>query len=229
MNLAVLILAGLLASRPEGQGGWRVVETAPAPGAAKNHGGFLVESSSASDDSPRLRVQRGGRTVLTVQPEGGLVRVAEALKGAHAMPSNRLASAWVYSPRLPGGQDLFMVFGRAFTGDPGSLRVFRMSPDSPPKLLYTDNAFELEAIVEAAGHLDLVGRRSFTQMTSRCEGSYDPFLVLRVDRDGAVGYSAALSQSYNLTHGYVWRGPQAREDVRVNVCSRPARVTATGR
>jgi hypothetical protein len=57
-------------------------------------------------------------------------------------------------------------------------------------------------------------------MDTKCLSTYDPISVFRLSA-GAAGrfvYDEALSKAYNLSHRYVWAGPNAREDVAVDLC-----------
>jgi hypothetical protein len=61
-------------------------------------------------------------------------------------------------------------------------------------------------------------------MSGRCLGTYDPFTVIKLGVVGQFRNSILLSRAYNVSHGYVWAGPESREDIRVDFCAKPARL-----
>lgn len=207
---------------------WIVEDATQVTSSAGGHDYFIVESNSDSDNSPRVRINWRGHTVLRVQPEGGLVRVSEAAKGSRGLPVNRLKSSWIYSPDFPGRNEegLYLMFGWAFASDPGSLRVVRILPDGQPRMIYSDDTFQVETMVADAQGVELIGRRSLPEAMGACLTTYDPFTVLRIRRDISPKPSVALSRNYNLAHGYVWAGPMPRTDIRVDSCANPARIVS---
>lgn len=224
--IGLVSLALVLASQTSDPGRWAVLERLPWGTSSRTSDRILIEQNTTLDNSPRLRLLRRGHPAMAIEPEGGLVKLSDGLQWAHATPPNRLTSDWVYAPSLSAkaGQNLFIVFGHAFASDPGSIRVVRIQSSGQPEVVYSDQTFQLETLKVSGSEVRLIGRRSLTQMSDRCLGTYDPFSVLRIRPNGAANYSPSLSRTYNLTHGYVWAGPHYREDIQVNVCSTPARV-----
>ena len=72
----------------------------------------------------------------------------------------------------------------------------------------------------------MIGSGSTSEMASKCVSTYDPYAVFKLsDRaKGRFQYSLALSKKYNLAHYAGWAGPNAREDIGVNFCRKPARI-----
>jgi hypothetical protein len=226
MKLTALLLFTFVAGPAQIRNRWSVMETARIINSAGARDDFTVESNRSSDDSPRIHIDWRGHRALTVQPEGGLVRVADAVKWARGLPSNRLSSAWVYSPKFSSraGENFYLMFGWAFASDPGSLRIVRIRADGKPQLVYSDDTFLVDAIAEDTDGLELAGRRSLSEAMGGCLTTYDPFTVIRLRRDRPPKPSVALSRKYNLSHGYVWAGPKPREDLRVDSCAKPTRL-----
>ena len=63
-------------------------------------------------------------------------------------------------------------------------------------------------------------------MGSKCVSTYDPYSVFKLSdpTKGRFQYSLALSEKYNLAYYAGWAGPNAREDIGVNICQKPARM-----
>jgi hypothetical protein len=186
---------------------------------------IVVEQCPHSEDSPRVRIYRRDR-VTTIQPEGGLVSVAEGLQGTHGAPANEFRSKWVYAPKgyQRNGRSTIILFGYPFASDPGSLRVVQIPTDGQPELVFSDDTFQINSLQRSTNSFRLIGHRSFAQMSGKCTATYDPASVVQIGFDGKAVYSASLSREYNITHGYVWAGPKTREDIGVNICRRPARI-----
>jgi hypothetical protein len=184
----------------------------------------VVESSQTVENSPRARIVWRGKTVLTIQPDGGLAKLTEAAPEA-GLPPNMTSSSWVYVPKLQGEQSkgVVMIFGHAFASDPGSISVLKLSADSAPKFIYRNDTFLVTSVREHVGKLQIVGKQSLSQPTGVCATTYDPFSVVTTRADGALAYASTLSRKYNLSN-YLWAGARAREDIRVNTCAHPVRL-----
>ena len=206
---------------------WKALETVTLSSPPGVNRRAVIEHALATDDSPRIRFNPGMASEIIVSPEGGVVSVAEGLQSSHRMPPNLLSSRWIYSPSVAGRPDqIAMIFGRAFASEPGSISIIDLLPNGKLERVFSDDTFQIDTIETRGGSILLIGKRSLTQMLSACTSTYDPFTVFQLDGSGRFRRSASLSRSYNLSHGYVWAGPKSRDDIHVNVCTKPARLVA---
>jgi hypothetical protein len=182
-----------------------------------------TQGTPVEDDFPRLKIVGPRGASLVVSSEGGLVPLAEGLiMDKSLMRDNKLASAVLYaSPHFKdaAGAPFVIVLGRAYASDPGSIRVIALKADGVPTLAFSSETFEPSAIADLDndGTFELIGRPSYSQSSSNCLKTYDPFAVYRVS-NSSLRYSEALSRRYNIAHYYGWAGPKAREDVVVVLC-----------
>jgi hypothetical protein len=175
-----------------------------------------VERNDQFDENRRLAVIRDGRRTI-VSVEGGLATTRRT--------GNRLHSKFVYAAR-PMPSNMVILFGHTFDTGPGAMRIIRLGVT--PEQILSENEFDLTDLRKGADGRSLlvIGKHSFSQMSSMCVSSYDPYSVFKLS-DGAKGrfqYSLALSKVYNLAHYAGWAGPDSREDIGVNICRKPARL-----
>lgn len=175
------------------------------------------------DDSRRLAITAGGQRKI-VSVEGGLVAARDSI-GPALLARNALRSKFVFTAR-PMPDDMIIVFGYAFASDPGAMRVIRLGVR--PEQVLSEETFVLTDVRKGADahSLLLIGKRSLSQMGSKCVSTYDPYSVFKLSdpTKGRFQYSLALSEKYNLAHYAGWAGPNAREDIGVNICQKPARM-----
>jgi hypothetical protein len=139
--------------------------------------------------------------------------------------SNLLKSKYVFVSKALTNRShdpLVVVFGAPEDPDPGAIRVLHLGAGGKMETLLSYDNFQIVSIADLDhdGVAELIGRRSFSQMDTKCLSTYDPISVFRLSA-GAAGrfvYDEALSKAYNLSHRYVWAGPNAREDVAVDLC-----------
>ena len=208
--------------------GWTRVESLQVIGPNRHGYTLTVEDNPEIDATPRLRVAGPNGRGLKVQQDGGLIPVAKALEGKRLLEPNSVGSKYVYIPptlKDPSNEIFLIVFGWAYASDPGSIRIVKLDRDSP-KLVFSAETFELEQIIRLNGghEIQIVGRRSLSQLWGKCLSTYDPYAVFKMGSAAKFEYSAALSKGYNLTHRYVWAGPDSREDVAVDECASPRKL-----
>jgi len=226
--MAVGMAATGASATPAGrEADWRTVETVHPAGAFSSFA-LTIETKAGDEESPRLMVAGPRGRTLRVTAEGGLVTLAEGL-GGHALPvGRRLRSAYVLtSARLatPSGEPILIVFGRAYGGDPGSIRVIALGRDGVARLVLSLAAFDLTHVeARPGGGVDLVGVRSLSQFMDKCRKTYDPFAYYRFggESPGHFQYDLALSRAYTVSHMAGWAGPAAREDIGVDTCDHTA-------
>ena len=224
---AVTSLAAVLAlptGATSGPSAWQPVETTRFGSAAASYH-LTTEANAGDDNSPRLSVldSSGHATVITF--DNGMVPVSEGLRDTGLPATNQLKSKYVFEAKAltdRSGERLVVVFGAAMDPDPFAIRVLRLGPGGKVETLLSEDAFVITSIADLDhdGVAELIGRRSYSQMDTKCLSTYDPISVFRLaaGAQGRFVYAENLSKAYNLAHHYVWDGPNAREDVAVDVC-----------
>jgi hypothetical protein len=211
---------GVATAAPEGV--WRRIESVSVGGAHV----LTIEQNRRSEDTPRLRIGGPAPRSMIIAPEGGLVTVKVGLGARPVMAANRLLSRYVYAtPRLTdlAGKPLLVVFGQAFVSDPGSIRVIGFDRAGDPRVLLSHETFQLQRIVDLDrdGVAELVGPRSFSQSSTPCLWTYDPYAVFKLAHaSGRFEYSEPLSKAYNERHYFGWAGPNGSEAISVNRCAK---------
>ena len=232
MLLVDLPPAAVAVSNPPSIARWKTIETMRY---SWRHGApaytFVVEENldppktDSDPRTPRLRIVSPNGGDLIVAVEGGLVKSSDGLGSKAIASDNLLKSDFVYlSPKLKGshGEPALIVFGWAFASDPGSIRVVALDANATPRLIFSHDTFDLDAIadLDGDGAAELIGHRSLSQGFGKCFQTCDPFAVYRFENGPLpkATYSLTLSKAYNLKHYFGWAGPSAREDLAVVMC-----------
>ena len=222
--LATLAFAFACPIGAAAQSGWRPIETisyGPAPASYR----LTTETNAADDNSPRLTVtdSSGHATVITF--DNGMVPVSEGLRDTGLAGANLLKSKYVFVAKAltnRAGARLVVVFGAPVDPDPFAIRVLRLGAGGKVETLLSEDSFVITSITDLDhdGVAELIGRRSYSQMDTKCLSTYDPISVFRLaaGAQGRFVYDEGLSKAYNLAHHFVWAGPNAREDLAVDIC-----------
>lgn len=174
-------------------------------------------------DFTRLQIARRGKVVYELVDPSGLERyqdeIGEEMK--RSAKGNLLPSPYLLL--LPGAgktdKPVLFAFGWPYASSPGSLRVITLAQDGTPRESLYLETFWLAAYTDLNhdSHLELVGKKCFSQQFGPDLLTYDPYSVFRFgDGHGApLAMDLALSEDYNRKHSYGWAGPDCREDVAV--------------
>ena len=221
MILVPLLLLQLAAAKPTE---WKVIERTkvawwPSAPAYELTIEEPIQRPQADEvDSSRIRIRVPGHpdfVFVDDRGSGPFEEIADNFPRDTAAFGKNLLNAkyFLMSGRARGvrGTPLLIVFGYGYASDPGLLVIIGLDARGQPVLLF-HREFFLSAItdLDGEGTAELVGKASLSQEFGKCQTTYDPFAVYRVDPSTTprIFYDVAIEpavQSQTLRLGGAWR------------------------